>query len=93
MRAIDGKSFLNISATTAAFPLDGGRYGADFHATWNAGSVTLQKLAADGSTWLTALAAWSADGTDLGDLPRGSYRFDVASATGVYVNIVRIPGE
>lgn len=93
MRAIDGHSESNISATTAAFTLDGGTYGCDFIATWGGGSVTLQKLAADGSTYVTAMTAWTANGTAIGQFPAGTYRLAVATATAVYVNIRRIPGD
>lgn len=93
-RALDGKSFLNISATTAAFTLDGGTYSADFMATWGGGSVALQKLAADGSTYITVTSAsWTVNDTAIVMLPAGTYRFAVTTATAVYVNIRRVPGE
>lgn len=90
-RAIDGHTESNINATTAAFSLDGGRYGAEFLATWGGGSVTLQKLGPDGTTYNTAMNAWLANGTALADLPAGSYRLAVATATAVYVRLRRIP--
>jgi hypothetical protein len=52
MRAHDAVSFSNITATTAAFSLTGGRYGISCMGT-GFGTVTLQKLAGDGSTLLT----------------------------------------
>lgn len=91
-RAIDGKSFSNISATTAAFTLDGGTYGVDVVGS-GFGTVTLQKLAVDGTTWLTAMTAFSANGYATASLPAGSYRVAVATATGVYINLRRIPSE
>jgi hypothetical protein len=48
------------------------------HATFAAGTVTLQKLAGDGSTWLTALTAFSADGYGTAFLPEGDYRVALA---------------
>ena len=48
--------FSNISATTAAFELRGGVYTIDALFT-GAGSVTLQRLGPDGSTYLTAATA------------------------------------
>jgi hypothetical protein len=93
VRAVDGANFQNISATTAAFQLDGGRYGVDTVATFGGGSVTLQKLGADGSTWITALTAFSAAGFNAADLPAGSYRVAIATASGVYVCIRRIPTD
>jgi hypothetical protein len=91
-RAIDGKSFINISATTAAFQLDGGKYGVDCVGS-GFGTVTLQKLGADGTTYVTALTAFAANGYATADLPTGTYTVAVASATAVYVNIRRIEGE
>lgn len=69
--------FTNISATTAAFTLGGGTYqitvkGSTF------GTVTLQVLAGDGSTWLTAATAFSADGATSVNLGPGSYRLALA---------------
>jgi hypothetical protein len=69
--------FSNISATTALFGLYGGRYaitckGATF------GTVTLQILAADASTLLTAATAFAANGTSLVDLPPGRYKIAIA---------------
>lgn len=93
MRAVDGTSFKNITSTPATFTLDGGVYGVDFIATWGGGSVTLNKLAADGSTFVAALPAFTANGTMLAELPRGSYQFAVATATAVYLCISRIPGD
>lgn len=47
----DFKQFTNISATPDAFALNGGKYGVDVTGS-NFGTVTLQKMAADGSTAL-----------------------------------------
>lgn len=93
MRSGEAKGFVNISATTANFTINGGCFGCDFHATWGGGSVTLNKLAADGATWVAAAASWTADGTVLVLLPRGIYQLAVVTATGVYVAITRIQGE
>lgn len=80
-------SYSNISATTAAFVLSPGLYNVGAHATWSGGSVTLQQLAVDGTTWLTALTAFSADGVSSGVYLAGTYRVLVTTATGVYVAI------
>lgn len=93
MRATDGAAFPNISATTAAFGLAGGKYGVTYIATWGGGSVTLQIEAGDGSTFVTAATAFAANGYATVDLPPGQYKFAVATATGVYVNITRIPAD
>lgn len=88
---VEAFDFANISATTAAFAAQGGRYGITVHATFGGGSVTLQILAFDNTTWLTAATPIVADGTALVDLPPGQYRFAVATATGVYVTLAGVP--
>ncbi len=93
MRAHDAQTFADIDADTINFYLIGGRYGITATATWGGGSVTFEVLAADGTTWLTAATALTADGTALVDLPPGQYRFAVATATAVYLNISAVPGE
>ena len=80
----------NISATTSAFTLRGGQYGVTVIAAFGGGSVTLQRLAADGSTWVTCLTAFTAAGYASVNLPSGSYRLAIATATAVYVDIVSI---
>jgi hypothetical protein len=88
---VEKQSFSNISATTANFTLRGGLYGVDVHATaFNAGSVTLQKLANDGVTFVTCLAAFSVDGYGSANLPSGTYRFAVSLATGVFIALTSI---
>lgn len=82
--------FTNISATTAAFALIGGLYAVDIVATWSAGSVTFQKLAPDGSTWI-AVNAFTANDSETYYLSAGSYRFSVVTATAVYAIATRIP--
>jgi hypothetical protein len=42
------------------------------------GTVTLQVLAGDNSTYLTAATAISANGVALVDLPAGTYKFAIA---------------
>jgi hypothetical protein len=93
MRAQDGYLASNISATTGQFPLAGGRYALMASATWGGGSVTLDILGPDGTAWLVAATALIANGTALVDLPTGTYRFAVATATAVYASITRVPGE
>ncbi|WP_158074245.1 hypothetical protein [Bradyrhizobium brasilense] len=44
----EGEAFTNISAHTAAFALNGGKYGIDATATFGGGSVKFQKLLGDG---------------------------------------------
>jgi len=83
-------AFSNISATTAAFQLRGGLYGVTVSATFGGGSVTLQRLAADGTTYVTCLTAFSAAGYSTANLPPGTYKFTVATATAIYADITAI---
>lgn len=85
---------LNISATTAAKQvLLGGRYVFAVVATWGGGTVKLQMLGPNGSTWLDVTnASFTADGYIGVELPAGSQvRFNVATATAVYATVVRAP--
>lgn len=93
MRAVDGKSFSNIAATTATFQLLGGQYGICVTGTWSSGSVTLEMLAADGATFVTAATAFSTNTYETAYLPAGTYKFVVTTATAVYAAITRIPSE
>ena len=67
----------NSDKVDTVFPLSGGRYGVTVHAS-TYGTVTLQILAADASTWLPAVTAFGADGVAVADLPPGSYRIHAA---------------
>lgn len=93
MRAPESKQFSNISATTAQFNLKGGKYGVNAAATFGGGSVKLQTLLADGSTWASVSSAtdFTAAGYATVDLPAGVYRFTIATATAVYANISSVP--
>jgi hypothetical protein len=73
----ESKTFANIAATTASFLLKGGKYGVSCVGS-TFGTATLQVLGPDGTTWLTALTAFAANGYATVDLPIGSYRFALA---------------
>lgn len=90
MPGFEKKEFKNISATPATFTLKGGQYAVTVHATWGGGSVTLQRQATDGSTMVTCLTAFSADGYATVNLPSGTYSLTIATATGVYCDIVSV---
>jgi hypothetical protein len=101
--------YANISASTSPFVVKGGRYQADVVATFGGGSVKLQKLGPDTSTYLDLMAAYdkpngvggteedlvigtfAANGVKSFDLSPGDYRVTIATATGVYVNLTRVP--
>lgn len=69
--------FTNISATTAAFGLTGGSYGVTVMGS-TFGSVTLQIQAQDGSTFITAATAITANGVAILTLPEGVYKIAIA---------------
>ena len=83
----------NISATPANFQLDGGSYEVDVVATFGGGSVTLKKQADDSVTFAPVLPPFTANGIQLVDLSPGTYQLTIATATGVYARIARIPGD
>jgi hypothetical protein len=82
----DTKSFANISASTANFVLNSGRYGLDVGATFGGGSVKLQKLLGDATNYVSVSTGtdFSAAGYATVDLPQGVYRLTVATASAVY---------
>lgn len=86
----EDRTFSNISATTAAFNLFGGNYALEVAATFGGGNVALQRLAADGATWVQVFN-FTANGYNQLNLPPGSYRFAVTTATGVYAEVKSIP--
>ena len=95
MRALDSQKFSNISATTAAFTLQGGQYGVSAVATFGGGSVKLQKLLADGSTYQSVSTGtdFTAAGYATVYLPYGTYKFTIATASAVYAEVARIPTD
>jgi len=82
-----GTKFSNIAGTPGAFDLPSGQYGVLVSATWGGGSATLQKLSPDGTTYVTCLTAFSANGYATVNLPAGTYKLTIATATGVYAEI------
>lgn len=74
----------NASATGSPAVWGGGRGVFTAVATWGGGNVTLQYLGPNGSTWLTAATALTADGLVAFELPPGQIRAAVTTATAVY---------
>ncbi len=87
---IENIVFTNISANTAAFTLRGGNYGVTVSATFGGGNIALQRLAADASTYVTVVTAFTAAGYASANLPSGTYRLAVTTATAVYADVVSI---
>lgn len=91
--SVDAQSFSDIAASTAAFTLKGGYYMVAAIATWSSGSVELQALGPDGSTWLSLPTALklTANGMIAGYLPPGQYRFTVVTSTAIYCSVAGVP--
>lgn len=85
---VENVAFTNKSATPASFTLRGGNYGIEVVATWGGGSVTLNRLAADGSTYVSTGISFTANGYQNVNLPSGTYQLAIATATAVYADIV-----
>jgi len=85
---VENFSFSNISANTASFTLRGGNYGLTCHATFGGGNIALQRLAPDAATFVTVITALSADGYASANLPSGTYRLAITTATAVYCDVV-----
>lgn len=86
--AVENFAFKNVAATQGPFVLRGGNYGITVSATFGGGSVTLQRLAPDGSTYVTVLPAFTAAGYQNANLPSGTYQLLVATATAIYMDVV-----
>ena len=86
--SVENFPFSNLSANSSTFSLRGGNYGITCHATFGGGSVGLQRLATDGATWVNVITALTTDGYATQNLPSGSYRISVTTATGVYCDVV-----
>lgn len=95
MRSVDGYAFSSqTAANSPQFSLMGGAYAVDVVANFNSGTITLQRLGPDGATFITAATALSANGTSGSiTLPAGTYQLLVASATALYVSVMRVSGE
>jgi hypothetical protein len=91
--AVDSKLFSNISATTPPFFLKGGDYMVSAIATFGGGSVELQALGPDQSTFLSLPTALklTANGMISGFLAPGQYKFVIVSATAVFCSVAGIP--
>jgi hypothetical protein len=88
----DAVKFLNLGAvTTSSFNLFGGKYGVIWQATLGGGNLALQTLSADGSTFVAVGANITALGLTVFDLPAGTYRFVITTATANFIAVTGIP--
>lgn len=87
---IESVAFSAISATPAVFILRGGLYGISITATWGGGTATLQRLVVGTSTYVTVGDAFMADGYAAVNLPNGTYKLTIATASALSADITSI---
>lgn len=88
----NGVSFSGLSATPAAFTVLGGLYAFAVAATFGGGNVDLQMLMPDGTTYESVLTTVvTANGQRLVDLPPGTYKVVITTATAVQGSLIRVP--
>ena len=87
----DGITATGQSATVTGVNLLGGRYAFGVNATWGGGSVQLEVLMPDATTYIAAAPSFTADGTAVYDLPPGTYELVITTATAVQFFLVRVP--
>jgi hypothetical protein len=107
MRAPESNSYTSATAVNSApFTLLGGMYLVAVVAS-GFGTVKLQCLGPDGSTYLDIMApfnnagtevdlvisTFAANGAKLLPLSPGSYRWTLGSVTNVFAELSRVPGE
>lgn len=91
------ESILWTSADAGAKTLKGGRYLFNVVATFGGGSVALQGILADGTTFATVpdvagnAVSLTAAGWKLVDLTPGQYKILIATATSVFANATSVP--
>ena len=91
MAAGDAVKFLNLGAvTTGSFTLFGGKYAVIWQATLGGGNLQLQALSADGSTFVPVGSAIAALGLTIFDLPAGTYRFVITTATANFISMTQV---
>jgi hypothetical protein len=83
--------YANISGTSTASKVKGGKYAALSHATSYGTVVQLQMLALDGATWIPVGTNFTTDSLQNLDLPPGQLRLSITGATGVYFELTSVP--
>jgi hypothetical protein len=88
----DVVKFSNLGAvTTSSFNLFGGKYAVTWSATLGGGNLQLQALSGDSSTFISVGTAIAALGLTVFDLPPGTYRFVITTATANFIVVCGIP--
>jgi len=108
MRGTDAFKYADFSATQGPFTVYGGRYAFAASGTWNSGSLALQMLGPDGSTYIDIVSAYDVSAAEQNepintlksngmlqiDLCPGTYQLTVGgSPSALYASVVRIPIE
>jgi hypothetical protein len=87
----NGFKVASAATTQGPFSLLGGKYGVTVSGTFGGGSVALQTLGPDGSTYVTNTAAsFTANGYAAVDLPPGKVQLAIATATAVFASVIPI---
>jgi len=87
--SVETFAFKNVSATPTSFTLRGGRYGV-MVSGGTVGTAILQRLAADGATYVNAMSALTAAGYTTADLPSGTYQLSLTGSSGVYADVTSV---
>lgn len=106
---LDASNAANQPAgATGPVVLEGGVYSVSVIATFGGGNVALKQLGPDNATYIDVkqsfddgsstiadlvIGSFSANGQKIVILPPGRYHLLVTTATAVYANIVRCPGD
>jgi hypothetical protein len=80
---VAGTNPYNANDDGAVFYLGGGKYNLVAFGTFGSGTFKLQRLLADGATYLDVSgASFTANGQATIEIPAGQYRMNLAGATG-----------
>ncbi len=79
----------NASATQGPFELLGGKYGFTASATFGGGTVVLQILGPDGTTYIT-VSSFTANNYAAVDLPPCEVQIAITTASAVYASVIPI---
>lgn len=84
-----------VTSTSTQFTLVGGKYWFAAVGTFNSGTATLQKIGPDGGTLVTAATGLTANGSNVSDLPPGTYQVTISGSTtaALWWEVVRINEE
>ena len=85
----DGVNFTDYESTP--FTLLGGQYVFGIKATFGGGSVALQMMMPDGSSYINAADPLTADGTQVIVAPPGTYRVNAVTAVNIQGFLVPVP--